>query len=63
MQYLNAKTSQGVETIDELNRNDFKTFKEYKAEGARLLEEYRLAFHSGEIYWSNRCTKEWRQRS
>jgi len=61
MIYLNIKTSEGVETIDELNDKDFNSYKDYKMELKRLLNEYRTAsnFYSG-IYTSQRCTNEWK---
>lgn len=60
MQYLNMRTSQGVETIDELDRKDFATFREFRKEGARLLNEYQLAFHGAQMYWSSRPCKNWK---
>ena len=61
MTYLNIKTSEGVETIDELNEKDFNTCKEYRTELKRLLNEYRTAsnWHAG-IYTSQRCTNDWK---
>ena len=41
--YINFKTSQGVETVDQLERQDFETYREFKIELNRLLTEYRLA--------------------
>jgi hypothetical protein len=63
MTYLNIKTSQGVETIDELNEKDFKSYSEYRKELKRLISEYRLAsnFYSG-VYTSQRCTKDWKKK-
>ena len=40
--FLNAKTSEGVETIDELNKADFDSLKEFKQELKRLIQEYKL---------------------
>lgn len=59
--YLNIKTSEGVETVDELNRKDFKSFREFLKEKIRLKKEYFLCgSYYNSVYWSQRCTKEWR---
>ena len=47
----------GVETVDELDRRDFKIFSQYKIELLRLVEEYRLC--GMPVYISTRCTKKW----
>lgn len=61
MTYLNIKTAQGVETIDELNPNDFTTYKEYRTELKRLKNEYRTASSCyASIYTSQRSTKDWK---
>ncbi len=58
MKYLNFETkAHGVETVDQLDRKDFKTNKEFITELNRLVGEYRLS--GMEVYISNRCTKEW----
>lgn len=57
MIYYNMKTSQGVETVDELSAKDFKSYKEFRAEKLRLRDEYRLAGMA--VYFSQRSTKEW----
>lgn len=61
--YLNIKTNEGVETIDELSQKDFNSYKEFTQELKRLKNEYRIAsdYYSG-IYSSNRSTKDWRQK-
>lgn len=58
--YFNMRTTYGVETVDELSRNDFPTLKEYRAELRRLVSEYRLAGMG--VYISARSTRDWRQR-
>jgi hypothetical protein len=50
--YINFKGSHGVETVDQLERSDFSTYKEFKIELNRLLTEYRLAGMS--VYISQR---------
>lgn len=59
--YLNTKLYGKVETLDELNRSDFKDSKEFRAEQRRLKGEYILAGGHGEPYWSGRCTKAWKE--
>lgn len=49
--YINRKDGRDIETIDE-----FDTRKEAK----KMLSEYLIAFHGGNLYISTRCTKEWR---
>ena len=43
IRYINFKGNHGVETVDELDRNDFESYKDFKKELNRLLTEYRLA--------------------
>jgi hypothetical protein len=59
MAYLNIKTNEGVETVDELNEKDFNSFKEYRTELKRLLNEYRLIEFYRFIYTSQRCSRNW----
>lgn len=59
MKYFNIKTSTGIETIDSIDRNDFKTYKEYKTELKSMLYNYRMIpFYSG-IYLSQRSVKNY----
>lgn len=58
--YLNFKTSQGRETIDELDQKDFTDYKLFRKEKSRLLSEYIMAYNSGNIYWSSRCCANWK---
>lgn len=53
--YINLKTNYGVETVDQLERKDFETYREFKAELNRLITEYRLAGMS--VYISQRQSK------
>ena len=57
--YLNLKTHYGVETVDELDSSDFKTYKEFREELKRLLYEYHLSGQNA--YISIRACKEWRE--
>lgn len=61
MTYFNVKTSQGIETIDELDRKDFNSRKEYIKERKRLQYEYNMAyFNTGmTVYTSQRKSKDW----
>jgi len=43
IRYINFKGKYGVETVDELDRNGFITYSDFKKELNRLLTEYRLA--------------------
>jgi len=52
MTYINQRTDQGIETIDET-----RTYKE----AAYLVQEYNMAFNGG-CYISQRSTNEWRVR-
>jgi hypothetical protein len=61
--YLNWKTSQGRETIDELNQKDFTDYKAFRKEKSRLLSEYTMAYNSNSIYWSSRCCANWKNNS
>ena len=47
-----------LETIDELDRNDFKTYREFKKELTRLLHEHISSGCNG-AYISQRPCKDW----
>lgn len=59
MVYFNMKTQYGVETVDELDRKDFVSFREFSDESRRLYSEYQLAGMN--VYRSQRCTREWKE--
>jgi len=59
MTYFNIKTCYGVETIDELDRKDFASYREFRNESRRLLKEYHIAGINA--YRSSRCTKDWKK--
>lgn len=63
MKYINLKTKYGVETVDEVNPENFLTIKDFQDESKRLLQEYRMAYRSieGILYLSQKSTKEWRE--
>ena len=58
--YFNLKIDNVVETIDELDSSDFKTLKEFKIALKNLISEYRIA--KMDVYRSQRCTKDWKNR-
>lgn len=43
MRYFNLKTSYGTETVDQLSQSDFKTYREFRKELKRLLNEYHIS--------------------
>lgn len=57
--YINYKGPDGVETFDEIRREDFKSLTAYRQELRNVLEGYRDAGMA--VYLSNRSTKEWRK--
>jgi hypothetical protein len=57
MKYFNLKTTHGVETVDQININDFKTWQEYKLELRRLIQEYRIC--GMDVYISQRACKDY----
>lgn len=56
--YINIKTSDGVETVDEFDYNTLEDRKEFK----RCLREYILSDPYNNYYSSQRCTKDWNER-
>ncbi len=56
IRYLNTKMYGQTETIDQLNSEDFNSFKEFKQEMSRLRGEYAMCGH-GSPYWSQRGCK------
>ena len=55
MKYFNVKRSDGVETIDEIDKSEFPTLKAYRCEVLNRSECYRSIGEN--IYLSQRCTK------
>ena len=55
--YLNMKTSNGVETVDEFSREVGQDPKEFRKYVSRMVSEYHLAGMG--VYRSSRCTKDW----
>lgn len=59
MTFLNWKGPAGRETVDQLDRKEFESFKAYQAEFRRLCAEYRLA--GMDVYASSRCCANWKE--
>ena len=61
--YLNLKTPEGVETIDEISQSDYNSFREFRIARRQLKAEYQSAhnYYSG-IYYSQRCTRDWQEK-
>jgi len=57
MIYLNMRTQQGTETIDQIDRKDFATFKEYKRELKSMVDNYHLC--NMPVYKSQRACKDY----
>ena len=58
--YINMKGSCGVETIDEVNSEEFPDRKEYRKEVRSMITNYNQCGMS--VYTSSRCTKEWKEK-
>lgn len=56
--YLNMKTNQGRETVDELDSADFETRKAFRKECSRLIGEYNLCNMA--VYQSTRACANWK---
>jgi hypothetical protein len=52
------KSSYGVETVDQISREDWPDYKEFKKELRSMLENYHLAGMS--VYTSQICTNDWK---
>jgi hypothetical protein len=59
VRYFNIKGNYGVETVDEINSAEFKTFKEFKTELNRLFKEYQISGFS--VYISQKADKSWKK--
>lgn len=57
IRYLNTKLDGRTETLDQVNSEDFKTFKEFRDYQRYLISEYNLAGNYGLMYWSQRGCK------
>lgn len=55
--YFNFRGAQGLETVDELSREDFPSRKAFRDECERIEWEYRLA--GMHVYTSSRPCANW----
>lgn len=58
--YLNIKTSQGVETVDEFTREQNQSTKEFRLYVKQMVNEYQIAGMN--VYKSSRSTNEWKTK-
>lgn len=60
--YLNMKTSEGVETVDEFTQGQDapEDFREFKKHVRKMKQEYHMAGMN--VYGSSRCTNDWKSR-
>lgn len=56
--YLNMRTSQGVETVDEFTQQPDQNWREFRKYVHKMVNEYQMAGMN--VYRSSRCTKDWR---
>lgn len=56
--YLNLKTSQGRETVDQFDKQDGQSNKEHRAYVRNMVKEYHLAGMN--VYTSSRCCANWK---
>lgn len=57
--YLNWNSGYGLETVDEIRREDFASLKEYRAEIRHCVREYHLAGMA--VYTSSRACRNWKE--
>ena len=58
--YLNMKTSEGVETVDEFSLEEKQSNREFNLYVREMVKEYHLA--SMNVYRSSRCTNDWKSK-
>lgn len=58
--YLNMKTKQGTETVDEFTREAEQSPKEFRTYVSKMLNEYRIAGMN--VYKSSRPTRDWSKK-
>lgn len=56
--YLNMRTSQGVETVDEFTKETTQSPKEFRQYVNSMVKEYQIAGMN--VYRSSRCTNDWK---
>jgi len=58
--FLNMRTAQGVETVDEFTREENQTPREFNKYVNQMVKEYSIAGMN--VYKSSRCTNDWKQK-
>jgi len=58
--YLNIRTSQGVETVDEFTKEQNQSSKEFRLYTNEMRKEYQIAGMN--VYKSSRCTNDWKNK-
>lgn len=56
--FLNMKTSQGRDTVDEFEKQEGQSSKEYRSYVRNMIREYSLAGMN--VYSSSRCCANWK---
>lgn len=56
--FLNLKTTQGRETVDQFDKQECQSSKEYRAYVRSMVAEYQLAGMN--VYSSSRCCANWK---
>ena len=59
--YLNLRTNQGVETVDEFTKEPNQKWRDFRKYVSSMISEYHLAGMA--VYSSSRCTKDWKNDS
>ena len=57
--YINARTGKIVETIEEMNSQDYPTLLDFKNAITTRIGSYRMVFKDSTVYASSRSTKDW----
>ena len=58
--YLNVKTNNVVETVDEIVPVDYSNNKEYRKDLKSIIGNYHMMGQM--VYVSKRCTNDWKNR-
>jgi hypothetical protein len=56
--YLNMKTPQGIETVDEFTKETNQTAKDFRVYVKKMIMEYQIAGMA--VYRSTRSTRDWK---
>lgn len=58
--YLNWRTKNGVETVDEFTKEPGQSFREFRLYVREMINEYHIAGIN--VYRSSRCTNDWKNK-